>query len=121
MSKIAVKLAFFSDFVNKREAKAKYVVASGVQELSSKGLWHLFFIFCVSIFSNEILFLGAIAHGLNVGDCEIVTGCGTVILDDEVLFLLYKKEPFYVKSNQDQGAASATQPMVITQLNTEWI
>ena len=70
----------------------------------------------MSIFSNEILFLGAIAHGLNVGDCEIVTGCGTVILDDEVLFLLYKEEPLYVKSNQDQGAVSATQPMVINQL-----
>ena len=37
MSKIAVKLASFSDFVNKREVKAKYVVASGVQELCNKG------------------------------------------------------------------------------------
>jgi hypothetical protein len=63
-----------------------------------------------------LIILGALAHGLS--DCEIVTGCGTVVADDEVLFFLYKEEPLYVRTKLDERTVVMTQKGVKIPLNS---
>lgn len=97
LKKVAVKLSVYGE----EKCKPKFALVTSLEDLKAKGVCLIklmamsigwFLIVCVIFYAQG-------STDFSLGECEIVTSCGTAVESDDLLFFFVaEKEPLYVRA-----------------------